>query len=238
MSPKAALKVAFSLAALLLVHGFLVGARLIAQRPWIEFVYPWAMPVALLIWAQSERSRIGRSIAGLHGGIWFVVFGPLLVPYYLLRTWRHRRWYLAAGVTVALFSPFIGSAVGFVSGSSWIPPRYYQLEANGPFLRLTSELAEQLVARDFALIETFLEQEQMAHRSLPEDGETLYDRWYRRGKPALELRDPYTGWGYYYERRGNGYVVWSAGPDGEIGTEDDHWFQWPHAPVDMDSLLR
>jgi hypothetical protein len=33
--------------------------------------------------------------------------------------------------------------------------------------------------------------------------------------------------GYLYELRDTGFVLWSSGPDKQLGNADDIWYDWP-----------
>jgi hypothetical protein len=60
-----------------------------------------------------------------------------------------------------------------------------------------------------------------SHGALPPDDKGLYKAWreLRPGEPTP--MDPCDGNRYGYSVEGDGYFLWSAGPDGKNDTEDD-----------------
>jgi hypothetical protein len=57
----------------------------------------------------------------------------------------------------------------------------------------------------------------------PDGVETLYERWQGNNPAEDEPLDPYDGQRYGYTPRDGSFTLWSAGPDGEGGTDDDLW---------------
>jgi hypothetical protein len=76
---------------------------------------------------------------------------------------------------------------------------------------------QEMTPRRLEMIATRLDQERGTGQALP-DNDGL-ETWILRNT-TLSARDP---WGnrYYIERRGDGFVIGSNGPDGTRGNEDD-----------------
>ncbi len=73
---------------------------------------------------------------------------------------------------------------------------------------------------DLSALAAFLDDEIAAGRALPANGGELIERWTTlHGAPPPA--DPFDGFDYGYDVAGGSYIVWSSGPDGMSGTEDD-----------------
>jgi hypothetical protein len=78
-------------------------------------------------------------------------------------------------------------------------------------------------AQDFARIARLIEAERTAHRPIPWNDQMLQRLWdEREGGPFP--RDPFDGTPYGYDRNGADYLLFSVGPDREVGTADDLLF--------------
>jgi hypothetical protein len=65
--------------------------------------------------------------------------------------------------------------------------------------------------------------ETAAGRLVPWDSRDLYGR-FRAANAGDELRDPFDGTRYGYDRNGSEFFLWSVGPDRESWTADDLTF--------------
>jgi hypothetical protein len=185
----------------------------------------------MLLWARADRRERGiQSVAGLSGGIWFILFGLVLVPYYLWQTRAYHTSWRVLGALLALGAPFVGLRAGwFAIEHLNVAPRYVLLTQDGPSVRLTKQLADSIVAQDFARLERLLTAKVAAGQELPSDTDALYAELEGTvGEGETPPYDPYSRFGYHYERfdGGNGFGLWGGGPDRQIGTEDDHWLNW------------
>ncbi len=74
---------------------------------------------------------------------------------------------------------------------------------------------------DMASLSAVIEAHRQATGELPADFDELYDLWVEAHPGAPEPYDPFDGYPYGYEIDENGYWLFSSGPDGMPGTEDD-----------------
>jgi hypothetical protein len=93
-----------------------------------------------------------------------------------------------------------------------------------------SAMSEAELARaledSFGQMSTFIDGQVAAGQPLPDDIVELYDRWDAVTPDASYPLDPYDGeWLGYLPLPEGGYQLWSSGPDGEPGTDDDISFQ-------------
>jgi hypothetical protein len=109
-----------------------------------------------------------------------------------------------------------------------VPPRYVMFEP-GARCHVTPQTASQIVYADFRTLTGFLRAEIAAGRGLPEDVGVLYSRLLVHPVSARMPDDPFSGDWYHYEKRGNAFVLRSAGRDGEFSTFDDIVYEWPGA---------
>jgi hypothetical protein len=224
----ALLRVVYAVAAILAIYYGFVGAQQLPESLASGIVAAWGIPALLVVWARAEEPRIGRTVAGLHGGIWFLLFGPLLIPYYLARTRRHRSWKVAATVLLAVASPYLGFTAGAVAGAAAdVPPRFVELSDQGPWVRVTPEAGRRIVARDFETWAAFLGALHARRGAYPTDVDALYETWGELRRRERAPFDPFTGRGYWYQVTESGYVILSAGPDHRFDTADDLWYLWP-----------
>jgi hypothetical protein len=213
------------LGVLLAAYFALVGAAQLPETALQLLVAGWLLPAAIFLSASQHKPPHGWDL-------WFLLLGPFLVWYYIWRTRRERSSGTSAVFAAIVLSPAIGMLMG--SLAAWLvplPPRYVQLREGGPTLRITAALADSVAHSDFRRIAAFLRDEQARGRSLPADVDDLYRRLGAAAREATPF-DLFTGGGYYYERRDEGYVLWSAGRDRLIGTDDDPWFIWPELAND------
>jgi len=85
------------------------------------------------------------------------------------------------------------------------------------------EEARAQVARDFESLAAFIGQ-QWSDGPLPESVDQVGARWRELRTDPFPL-DPFDGYEYGYYRADGYYVLWSSGPDGESGTDDDIEFE-------------
>jgi hypothetical protein len=210
----------------LLVYATLVGAAQLPEHIGLTFAATWLLPAGVLLWDRSARlkSAVYTPASGI--GYLLFLFGPLLALWYLLRTRRDRHWGLTVILAGLAFAPMLGYVSGQLAATLVpIPPRYVELE--GRYRRVTRDLASEVAQADFRRLAQFLTEERGANRPLPADADELYARWIERHPYDHPPYDLFTGGGYYYGPRDTGYGLWSAGPDRQLGTEDDPWFVWP-----------
>jgi Zn-dependent protease with chaperone function len=86
------------------------------------------------------------------------------------------------------------------------------------------DVADGQVTEDFDRLITFLTRESSAGRALPIDGRDLYRRWSQMRRYEFEPIDPFDGGRYGYDTDGQGFVLWSSGPDAQPDTDDDIHF--------------
>jgi hypothetical protein len=77
------------------------------------------------------------------------------------------------------------------------------------------------VSHDLARLTTLVETDLHKGRPLPWDVWDLYTRWQEAYPSQTAPVDPFSGYWYDYDWRGNAFRVWSAGPDGRNRTSDD-----------------
>jgi Zn-dependent protease with chaperone function len=80
--------------------------------------------------------------------------------------------------------------------------------------------ATERARTDIARLAEFIEQER-ARGVLPWNSRELYRRLQVEYPTAKGPSDPFDGTDYGYEQRGDHFLVWSSGPDGESWTDDD-----------------
>jgi Zn-dependent protease with chaperone function len=85
------------------------------------------------------------------------------------------------------------------------------------------ELARRQVAADLEALWRTADEHRRRMGVLPADAAALYGAWRSMGgDPEAEPLDPFDGSRYGYGLlESGGFVVWSSGPDGKSGTEDD-----------------
>jgi Zn-dependent protease with chaperone function len=81
--------------------------------------------------------------------------------------------------------------------------------------------ARQTVEKDIAALAKLAEEFRGTSGKYPADVEALYGFWRTSRAGSPEPTDPFTGYWYDYEPNGDQFVVWSNGPDGQVGTFDD-----------------
>jgi hypothetical protein len=77
------------------------------------------------------------------------------------------------------------------------------------------------VAQDLERIGRFVMAEQAAGRGIPTNSRDLWFVWKATYPGEPMPKDAFDGSAYGYYRTGDGFVLWSSGPDGESDTEDD-----------------
>lgn len=104
---------------------------------------------------------------------------------------------------------------------AWFAAIEQQAAAAGGLTGPAAERAAVETQANFETLATFLAREQAAGRPLPESTGELYDRWEAAYPGAVIPTDPFDGAVLGYTREGEGYYLWSSGPDAQPGTEDD-----------------
>ena len=74
---------------------------------------------------------------------------------------------------------------------------------------------------DMAALSAMLERRRAAGELLPWDSDELYEAWKAAHPGMPEPLDPFDGGRYGYRSRDGHYQLWSSGPDGESGSDDD-----------------
>ncbi len=92
---------------------------------------------------------------------------------------------------------------------------------------LETEAARQRVSRDFRQLAAVAEAFRAERGRLPADGEELYDAWKDVPGASEAPADPFDGLPYSYLALGEHFALSSSGPDGEIATDDDIWWNPP-----------
>lgn len=77
------------------------------------------------------------------------------------------------------------------------------------------------VNEDLERFAAIVSEVRQAEGALPPDTDSLYDAWRKLRPEQPPPMDPCDGARYGYAWKGDGYVLWSSGPDGENDTEDD-----------------
>jgi len=83
--------------------------------------------------------------------------------------------------------------------------------------------AKRQAAEDFARIARLIDAERTAGRPIPWNDQMLQRLWTERERGPFPL-DPFDGTPYGYDRNGPDYLLFSVGPDREVGTADDLLF--------------
>lgn len=127
----------------------------------------------------------------------------------------------ALAIIGACLAPFV--LAGFAAAlllPSWIART--QAEANrSPYQAPPPAVADEQARREIAALAAFVEAERTAGRELPWDTTELYNRWTAANPNRTEPFDPFDGDRYGYSQRGDQFLLWSVGPDGESRTGDD-----------------
>jgi hypothetical protein len=83
------------------------------------------------------------------------------------------------------------------------------------------EVGRRIVQRDLAALAAVAEQFRGESGGPPADEEELYRVWGQQPLGQREPMDPFDGRHYGYAVQGDRFYLWSSGPDGETGTQDD-----------------
>jgi Zn-dependent protease with chaperone function len=131
----------------------------------------------------------------------------------------------ALAIIGACLAPFV--LAGFAA--AWLLPSWIartqaeaKAEANASgYEPPPRAVADEQARREIAALAAFLEAERAAGRELPWDTVELYSRWTAGNPNPPEPFDPFDGDRYGYSQRGDQFLLWSVGPDGESRTADD-----------------
>jgi hypothetical protein len=121
----------------------------------------------------------------------------------------------------AAFAGTVVVVIGVGAVSAYLPRFAPNRAEMSPFRQRRSDNAEQQVRRDLDRLKRFIEAERKKGRSLPWDVWDLYARWEQAHPHDDDPIDPYSGYWYDYQSKGDEYRVWSTGPDGATNTADD-----------------
>lgn len=90
-----------------------------------------------------------------------------------------------------------------------------------PASKVSTTDKEPQVERDLRQLKAFVESERKRGRGLPWDSWDLYARWEAAHPNEKGPIDPFSGYWYDFESRGDAYRIWSTGPDQDTHTADD-----------------
>jgi Zn-dependent protease with chaperone function len=126
---------------------------------------------------------------------------------------------------MALAPVFIAGIVGALLFPAWIaqyaPPRTTSRGTRATYQAPPPEAATAQARKDFAMLASFIRDEERGGRGMPWDTREMYERWNAAHPGGQEPLDPFDGSRYAYEQRGNQFKLWSVGPDEEWRTGDD-----------------
>lgn len=80
------------------------------------------------------------------------------------------------------------------------------------------------IGRDFTDLAALARQFRDLKGNLPEDERALFHAWKSLRGNRTYPQDPYDGQPYGYDRKDDSFFLWSSGPDGQSGTDDDPIF--------------
>lgn len=161
-------------------------------------------PLAKRLAALDPRLGAGQQVA---------TSGPLLAAALIVLFFGG---IMGIGVAAAVAIPQLAQDPA-LSGLEVAPGHDYTSMMSGEGGILTAERT----AGEMARLVDFIRAEHAAGRGTPADAEELYARWTEAHPAEAEPTDPYDGLRLGYARDEAGYFVWSSGPDGEPGTDDD-----------------
>ena len=188
--------------------------------------------LAAVGWMRVQLPDTTHSTVERHRGLRRSVLAAIRLPVHFLVTWHARPARRNVAVLTALFAPLVAPVGLAYVGATSVRPRYVQLQPGGQWLHVTPVTAPQIVYADFRTMVRFVRSELAAGRGLPEDVGVLYERLAALPASVRLLSDPFTGDPYYYEKRSDGFVLWSTGPDRQLNTSDDLSYGWPGADSD------
>jgi hypothetical protein len=226
----------YVIAALVGLRWFLVGAAQLPTSDFGEWAAAMLLFVIFILWARSQLPSGDHPLIRRDAGLLMVIFAPVATLYYLFATRRSR----PAGVSISVMASLVVPVLAYASGSilaGFVPiaPRYVQLTAGGEWVAVDSATGSEIARRDLATLAAFVLGERAVGNALPTDAAELYDRWLTANpRNGRDPYDPFTGFGYLYEVRDTGFVLWSVGPDKVLGNPDDVWYVWPE-PNDTSS---
>ena len=141
---------------------------------------------------------------------------------------------------VALAPIFIAGVVAALLFPAWIA-RNASSRGNGTgstHQAPTPQVGTAQARKEFAMLASFIREEERAGRGLPWDTPELYDRWNAANPGRGELRDPFDGTRYAYEQRGTQFKLWSVGPDAEWQTGDELSYDSRTTPATVGASAR
>lgn len=132
----------------------------------------------------------------------------------------------ALGIIGAAFAPlFLAGIVAAIFFPAWIarhaPAGARSAPTAAEFQPPSREAGTAQAQRDFAVLASFIREQERAGYGLPWDTRELYQRWQAANPVAQEPHDPFDGTRYGYQQRGKDFKVWSVGPDADWDTDDD-----------------
>jgi Zn-dependent protease with chaperone function len=124
------------------------------------------------------------------------------------------------GLRVA-FAVAVVIVVGVAAVSAYLP-RFGVKSGDKPLTRVKGGVdSKEQVGRDLERLKALVEADRRDGRPIPWDVWDLYARWEEAHPDDESPVDPFSGYWYDYECRGDAYRIWSTGPDGENHTKDD-----------------
>ena len=110
--------------------------------------------------------------------------------------------------------------MGLDAPSSEFDSSLFDLDEEPELFEGTREEALAKIEQDFAAFSVVIGQE-LADGGSIVDSDELYAAWAKWRPEEDPPKDPFDGYDYGVFEDGEELVIWSVGPDGEVGTEDD-----------------
>ena len=117
----------------------------------------------------------------------------------------------------AAFAGSVVISVGITSMAMWLP----RARARETSAATNSAAARIQVDQDLRALQALIETDRAAGRQVPWDLYELYERWSEARPGQSQPVDPFSGYWYDYDQRGDAYRLWSLGPDAINRTADD-----------------
>lgn len=228
--------VLYVVAALVALRWLLIGAAQLPTSDFGEWAAAMVLFICFIVWARAQLPSGDHPLIRRDAGLLMVILAPIATLYYLYATRRSRPRAVSVSVAAALVMPAVAYAMGGVLAAA-VPlgPRYVRLAPRGDWIAVDSATGSDIARRDLTTLAEFVVGERAAGRAMPADAPELYARWWSANPDSWRAPyDPFTGFGYLYEVRDSGFVLWSVGPDKTLGNDDDVWYLWPppeNAPI-------